>query len=66
MYQTLCGAHRGPDGTSKEKEASKPSKVVTREDKGDKFILYHYNIKGQQESIQKVRKQAFEESENYI
>ena len=31
MYQTLCGAYRVPNGPSKVKEASNPSKVVMRE-----------------------------------
>ena len=66
MYQTLCIAYRGPGGPSKREEASKLSKAATRENQGVQFILYHYNIKGQQAIIQKGRKQAFKEADNWI
>ena len=34
MYYTLCRSYRGPDGTSKEKEAYTPSKPVMLEYEG--------------------------------
>ena len=51
MYYTLCRIYRDPDGSMKEKEASKTPKGVMIEHKGGEFILCHYNPKG--------RKQAF-------
>ena len=66
MYQTLCRAYSGPDGPSKEKEAFRPYKAVMREHEGAQLISYHYNIKGLHTSIQKVRKQAFKESGEWI
>ena len=35
-----------PNVLRKEKEASKPPKVMMREHKGVEFIPYHYNLKG--------------------
>ena len=66
MYQNLCGAYRGPDVPSKKEEAYKPYKATIREHDGVQFIIYHYNTKGQEESIKKVRKQVFKEAVNWI
>ena len=64
MYWTLCRSYIGPDGPNKGKEASKPSKEVMRKHEGSQLIIYNYNIKGQQASIQNGRKQAFKEAKN--
>ena len=64
MYKTLCGTYRDPDGPNKEKETSNTYKAMMREHEGGQFIIYLYNIKGWQASIQKDRKQGFKEAEN--
>ena len=45
-FTRLCISYSGPNEPSKEKEAFRTSKTVTREYKGAQFIPYPYNIKG--------------------
>ena len=64
MYQTLCIFYRDPNGPSKEKDAYNPSNEGIREKNWSEIIPYHYNLKGQQTSIQKISKLAFKEADD--
>ena len=51
MCYTLFRVYREPGGERKEKEASKPPKGVILEHLRAEFIIYHYQLEGDQSII---------------